>query len=40
MTNDSPNKKACSIEDAKKELISCSGKQYDPEIVKIFIDLL
>lgn len=38
MTNDRPYRKALSIEEAISELIRCSGTQFDPELVEIFID--
>ncbi|MBO8161440.1 MAG: transporter substrate-binding domain-containing protein [Thermosipho sp. (in: Bacteria)] len=40
MTSDRPYRKALSNKDAIQELISRSGTQFDPEIVKIFIEIL
>ena len=40
MTNDRVYKKAMSKEEAVKELIRCSGTQFDPKIVECFIDSL
>ncbi|SHK52943.1 PAS domain S-box-containing protein/diguanylate cyclase (GGDEF) domain-containing protein [Clostridium cavendishii DSM 21758] len=37
MTNDRVYKKAISKEDSMKELRRCSGTQFDPEIVEVFI---
>lgn len=36
MTNDRPYHKAMKLEEATDEILSCSGTQYDPELVKIF----
>lgn len=40
MTNSRAYKDAFSIEYAVEELKRCSGKQFDPELVKIFLDIL
>jgi len=40
MTTDRPYRKALSIEEAVNELGRCSGTQFDPDIVKIFLALL
>lgn len=40
MTHERPYKKAMSVKDAVKELRRCSGSQFDPEIVEIFIKYL
>ena len=40
MTNDRPYHKAISKEQALVELRKCSGKQFDPEIVGTFIEML
>jgi len=40
MTTDRPYRKALSIEEAVKEIERCSGTQFDPGIVDIFIALL
>lgn len=40
MTSDRPYRKAMSQEKAVAELINCSGTQFDPSIVKIFLYLL
>lgn len=37
MTADRPYRKAMQVEDAVKELYSCSGTQFDPNLVEIFI---
>jgi diguanylate cyclase (GGDEF)-like protein/putative nucleotidyltransferase with HDIG domain len=33
-------KKTSTVEDTVNELIACSGKQFDPEVVKVFIQVL
>jgi HD-GYP domain-containing protein (c-di-GMP phosphodiesterase class II) len=38
MTSDRPYRKAMSKADAIKELKRCSGTQFDPDLVKFFID--
>jgi len=38
MTTSRPYREALSIEDAKAELIRCSGTQFDPNIVTIFLE--
>lgn len=40
MTHDRVYKKAMSIEDAAQELKNCSGTQFDPEMVEVFLKLL
>lgn len=40
MTQERVYKKAMTKEEAVKELLRCSGTQFDPYIVKIFIDYL
>ena len=40
MTNDRPYRKKMSQEEAVKELVSCAGSQFDPEIVDIFLKVL
>lgn len=40
MTNDRPYKKAMTVEDAIVELKKCSGTQFDPELVGIFIEAI
>ena len=40
MTTDRPYRKALTLEDTKKELISKSGKEFDPKIVEEFIKTL
>jgi diguanylate cyclase (GGDEF)-like protein len=40
MINDRPYKKAMSPDEAIAELMKCSGTQFDPEIVKFFINAL
>lgn len=38
MTSDRPYKKALSVEEAIKSLKDCKGSQFDPEIIKIFLE--
>ncbi len=38
MVNDRTYRKALSVEEAIQELISNSGTQFDPEIVKLFLE--
>jgi putative two-component system response regulator len=40
LTSDRPYKKAWSIEDAVAEMESQSGKLFDPDILRVFMDLL
>ncbi len=40
MTHDRPYHKAMSAEDAVQEVIRCSGTQFDPNIVKAFLEML
>ena len=40
MTCDRPYRKAVSIEEALKELLNCAGKQFDPEYVDCFIEVI
>ncbi len=40
MTNERPYRKAMSKDEAIKELESCSGKQFDPTLVPIFISVI
>jgi HD-GYP domain-containing protein (c-di-GMP phosphodiesterase class II) len=40
MINNNLYKKTLSKEDAIMELQRCSGKQFDPDIVKVFIEYL
>lgn len=39
ITSDRPYRKANSFEAAKREILRCSGSQFDPEVVKVFQDL-
>jgi len=39
MTSDRPYRRGCSIEDAFSEMKRCSGKQFDPELVNILINI-
>lgn len=38
MTSDRPYRKKLSFDDAKSELIRCSGTQFDPELVNVFVE--
>lgn len=40
MTSDRPYRKAMSVGDAVQELKRCAGTQFDPELVKVFTDML
>ncbi|MFW6287232.1 MAG: HD-GYP domain-containing protein, partial [bacterium] len=40
MTHDRPYKKSISHQEALKEVKECSGTQFDPEVVKEFINLI
>jgi putative two-component system response regulator len=40
MTSDHPYRKPLSHEEAKSELLKCSGKQFDPNLVSVFLDVL
>ena len=40
MTNERPYSRPCSEEEALKEIIRCSGTQFDPEIVKVFLEIM
>ncbi len=40
MTHDRPYRKALSKDEAIKELKRCSGKQFDPKLTKIFIEII
>jgi HD-GYP domain-containing protein (c-di-GMP phosphodiesterase class II) len=35
-----PYRKGASLEKVSRELVECSGKQFDPELVKLFLDVL
>ncbi len=39
MTSNRSYHKSMSIEDAREEMIRCSGTQFDPEVVKAFLDV-
>lgn len=39
ITSDRPYRKANSFEAARREIIRCSGTQFDPEVVRVFKDL-
>jgi response regulator RpfG family c-di-GMP phosphodiesterase len=40
MTSDRPYRKPLSSVEAKNELLKCSGKQFDPHLVSIFLNIL
>jgi len=40
MTSDRPYRKPLANEEAVNELIKCAGKQFDPKLVDIFLDIL
>lgn len=40
MTSDRPYRPALSVEEALAEIANCSGTQFDPDLVKIFSDLV
>jgi putative two-component system response regulator len=40
MTSDRPYRKPLSNGEAKNELLKCTGKQFDPNLVSIFLDVL
>lgn len=40
MVSRRPYREPRSIEDAKEEILRCSGTQFDPKLVKIFLDIL
>jgi response regulator RpfG family c-di-GMP phosphodiesterase len=40
MTSNRPYRKSLSSEEAKAELTKCSGKQFDPQLITIFLDVL
>lgn len=39
MTSDRPYRKALSFAEARAEIIRCSGQQFDPDMVKLFLDI-
>ena len=40
MTSDRPYRSPLSNGEAKKEMLKCSGKQFDPHLVNVFLDVL
>jgi putative two-component system response regulator len=40
MTSNRPYRKPLSNEEAKTELVKCSGKQFDPKLITLFLDVL
>ena len=40
MTNDRPYRQAMPVADAAKELVRCSGSQFDPRVVRAFLLIL
>jgi len=39
MTSDRPYRKARTIEVAREEIERCSGTQFDPEVVQVFLSM-
>jgi putative nucleotidyltransferase with HDIG domain len=39
MTSDRPYRKAKTVEDARKEIVTWAGRQFDPEIVSVFLSI-
>ena len=39
MTSDRPYRKALSFQDARDEIVRCSGSQFDPDVVQAFLDI-
>lgn len=39
MTSDRPYRKALSFTEAREEILRCSGKQFDPAMVELFLDI-
>jgi HD-GYP domain-containing protein (c-di-GMP phosphodiesterase class II) len=39
MTSDRPYRKALSFAQAREEIIRCAGQQFDPEMVKLFLEI-
>ena len=40
MTSDRPYKKALSLQDSRRELVTCSGRQFDPQVVQAILQVL
>lgn len=40
MTSDRPYRKAMSKEEAVREIRTCSGTQFDPDLVEIFLEMM
>jgi HD-GYP domain-containing protein (c-di-GMP phosphodiesterase class II) len=40
MTTDRPYKNRMSFEDAKKEILRCSGTQFDPDLVPVMVKVI
>jgi response regulator RpfG family c-di-GMP phosphodiesterase len=40
MTSNRPYRKPLSNDEAKEELVKCSGRQFDPNLISIFLDVL
>lgn len=40
VTSDRPYRRGRSLEEAKRELLTCSGSQFDPDIVDVFLEVI
>ncbi|MGA3080368.1 MAG: HD domain-containing phosphohydrolase [Terracidiphilus sp.] len=39
ITSDRPYRKACGFDEARKEILRCSGTQFDPDVVEVFLKI-
>lgn len=39
MTSDRPYRNALSFQDAREEIVRCSGSQFDPDVVQAFLHI-